>query len=39
MEPGAYEEMAQLQDRHWWFVGRRRILADVIARLPLPSAP
>jgi SAM-dependent methyltransferase len=39
MEPGAYEEMAQLQDRHWWFVGRRRILADVIARLPLPKAP
>lgn len=39
MEPGAYEEMSALQDRHWWFVARRRILAETIARLPLPAAP
>jgi SAM-dependent methyltransferase len=39
MEAGAYEEMAELQDHHWWFVARRRILAETIARLPLPAAP
>jgi SAM-dependent methyltransferase len=36
MEPAAYAEMAQQQDSHWWFVGRRRILRSVIARLGLP---
>jgi len=29
--------MAALQDRHWWFVGRRRILAAVLSRLDLPN--
>ncbi len=36
MEPAAYEEMAAQQDRHWWFVARRRILADTVGRLGLP---
>lgn len=25
-----------MQARHWWFVGRRRILSEIIAQLPLP---
>ncbi|HVN00710.1 MAG TPA: class I SAM-dependent methyltransferase [Caulobacteraceae bacterium] len=28
--------MRILQDRHWWFVGRRRILSGLIAGLELP---
>lgn len=36
MQPEVYREMAELQDRHWWFVARRRILAGVIERLALP---
>src|SRR5207237_750452 len=35
MEPDAYVEMEQLQDRHWWFRARRRILSDQLARLGL----
>lgn len=35
MEPDAYVEMEQLQDRHWWFRARRRILADQLASLKL----
>ncbi|MGQ9837647.1 MAG: class I SAM-dependent methyltransferase [Cyanobacteriota bacterium] len=37
MDPKAYEQMANLEDQHWWFVGRRRILSRVIETLPLPS--
>lgn len=33
MERAAYEAMASLEGRHWWFVGRRAILSDVMARL------
>lgn len=29
--------MAALEDRHWWFVGRRRIVATLLQRLRLPS--
>lgn len=36
MRPEVHAEMAQVQQRHWWFVARRRILAAVIARLQLP---
>ena len=35
MQPEAYLDMAALEARHWWFRGRRRILAAVIARLGL----
>ncbi len=38
MDPKAYEQMAGLEDRHWWFVGRRQILNRVIAGIPLPPA-
>ena len=30
MKPEAYEEMFQLEDRHWWFVGRRAAIGPVI---------
>jgi SAM-dependent methyltransferase len=32
--------MGEHEDRHWWFVSRRRILSTVLSRLvPLPIAP
>lgn len=37
MEPEAYIEMAAAEEAHWWFQGRRKILAAVIARLNLPK--
>ena len=37
MEPEAYTELARTEGRHWWFVGRREILAAFIAQLDLPS--
>ncbi len=37
MQPDTYREMAEVQDRHWWFVARRRITADVIRSLALPA--
>lgn len=36
MNPEIYREMAALQEAHWWFVARRRILATVIRQLALP---
>jgi len=32
MEPQLYHEMYKIEENHWWFVGRRRILFDVIKR-------
>jgi SAM-dependent methyltransferase len=37
MDPKLYREMAETQQKHWWFRARREILARVIARLKLPS--
>jgi SAM-dependent methyltransferase len=36
MSPDAYLEMAETESRHWWFAGRRALLATVIAKLDLP---
>lgn len=36
MHPSAYREMAETEGRHWWFTGRRAILASLIGRLGLP---
>ena len=33
MDPAVYANMAAVQDRHWWYVGRRRILASELARI------
>lgn len=38
MDPAYTKNMADIQDRHWWYEGRRRILRDVIRRLRLPSS-
>jgi len=35
MEATAYREMAEMEDRHWWFVGRRAIIDALLKRLPL----
>lgn len=32
MEDQLYHEFFELEDRHWWFVARRRILRDIIRR-------
>lgn len=37
MNPEAYLEMAETESRHWWFTGRRRILARIIESLRLPA--
>lgn len=37
MNPDAYLEMAEIEARHWWFAGRRAILAALLSRLKLPS--
>jgi SAM-dependent methyltransferase len=36
MEREVYDRMRLLEQDHWWFTARREILADQIARLPLP---
>jgi SAM-dependent methyltransferase len=39
MELAAYQSLRDSQDHHWWFVGRRRIVARLIERfVPLPAA-
>lgn len=35
MDAAVYQLMQQVEDEHWWFVGRRNIVRDAIARLPL----
>jgi SAM-dependent methyltransferase len=38
MERVVYQQMAELDDRHWWYRARRRILAELIRReAQLPS--
>ena len=32
MERVVYQQMAELDDRHWWYRARRRIIADLIRR-------
>jgi SAM-dependent methyltransferase len=40
MDEALYRQMRELEDRHWWFTARRRIVESVLARLPLaPGAP
>lgn len=36
MDADVYRRMAEIQDRHWWYEGRRRILATLIKGLKLP---
>ncbi len=37
MQPDIYRRLAEVEHRHWWFHGRRTIVASVIERLGLPS--
>ena len=36
MDKELYHNMAHVEDRHWWFQARRRIVETMIRRLPLP---
>ena len=35
MDPDAYAEMNSLQNEHWWYVSRRRIISRMISKLKL----
>ncbi len=35
MEAEAYQEMADTEDRHWWFLGRRKIVRSILQGLNL----
>lgn len=37
MDNYVYEDMRELQDKHWWFRARRDILTNVISNLALPK--
>ena len=39
MERAAYALMAAHEDRHWWFVGRRAVIAALLDRIALPDRP
>jgi len=36
MERVAYRQMAELDERHWWYCARRKVLADLIRREAMP---
>jgi SAM-dependent methyltransferase len=36
MDKALFDEMARIEDRHWWFTGRRRIIADTLKGFALP---
>ena len=37
MDPSAYTLHAAIEERHWWFVARRRVLDATLASLGLPA--
>lgn len=37
MDAAQYQQMAALEDRHWWFVGRRKILMTMLDTFTLPA--
>lgn len=37
MELGVYYRMRQIEDDHWWFKGRRDVVREVLASIPLPA--
>jgi SAM-dependent methyltransferase len=39
MERAVFDRMAELDQDHWWFIARRRILAEVIERVVQPPNP
>lgn len=38
MQPELFRIHAELEDRHWWFVGRRRIMQAVVRKLVAPNS-
>lgn len=38
MDPSLFDQHARVEREHWWFVARRRIVSDVVARVARPSA-
>lgn len=39
MEQACHLQTHRVEDRHWWYRGRRRVLHEAISRLPLPERP
>jgi hypothetical protein len=41
LEDWRYREQFELEDRHWWFRARRRVIASLLAREPaaIPAHP
>lgn len=39
MEAWRYRELYELEDRHWWFRSRRRVLWALVQRAGLPPSP
>jgi SAM-dependent methyltransferase len=39
MEDSYESDTLAVEDQHWWYRGRRRIVVDVVAALPLPPQP
>lgn len=37
MNPAAYLDMAETESKHWWFCGKRSIIAKTIKKLDLPQ--
>ena len=37
MDTILYQQMRKLEDRHWWFVGRRRIVSTFLRQAKLPG--
>lgn len=38
MDAQMYQEMMEVEDKHWWFVARRSIIETVISQLNLPKS-
>ena len=38
MQPELYRTMREIEDRHWWFRARRRIVSGLLTRMQLPTA-
>lgn len=39
MEEWRYRELYELEDRHWWFRGRRAVIWGLLRRAGLPTSP
>jgi SAM-dependent methyltransferase len=39
LEDWRYREQFELEDRHWWFRARRRVISSLLARAALPPSP